>query len=437
VIPCRVPALPSQRRFFESKAKFKGFSGPIGSGKTYALCYQALMLATDSPGTLGLIGAPTYPMLRDVTIPTMLDILEAHRIPYTWRKQRHLLALHRSGSRAIFRPLENYERLRGTNLAWFGVDELTYCRREAWQRLEGRLREPRARRLCGFGVWTPNGFDWVYKRFIAPHTRLAEYEAVIAAPGENVFVLERTPDYYEVLKASYDELFFRQEALGEYLNVYAGRVYHAFDEANVAETLHNPVAPILWSLDFNVDPMVSLVCQEAGGRISVLEEIALHVATTYAMCERFEARTREAGWLEAWRRVNGGRPLELWVYGDAAGGARRTSASKTDYEQIKEYFRGRGEFELRWRVPSANPKVKDRVNSVNAMLRNVAGERRTLIHPRCKELITDLYEVAWKKGGQFDLEKDADRRRTHASDALGYLVWGDYRLGRFERQPRA
>jgi len=38
-------ALPSQRRFHESAARFKGFSGPIGSGKSQALCQEAIKLS--------------------------------------------------------------------------------------------------------------------------------------------------------------------------------------------------------------------------------------------------------------------------------------------------------------------------------------------------------------------------------------------------------
>jgi hypothetical protein len=52
--------LESQRRFHESKARFKGFSGPIGSGKSQALCQEALKLSYLNPGRTGLIGAPTY-----------------------------------------------------------------------------------------------------------------------------------------------------------------------------------------------------------------------------------------------------------------------------------------------------------------------------------------------------------------------------------------
>jgi hypothetical protein len=72
----------------------------------------------------------------------------------------------------LFRPLEYYDRLRGYNLAWFGIDELTYCKEGAWQVLQQCIRDPKATRLQGFASWTPKGFDWVYDRFISPATRL-------------------------------------------------------------------------------------------------------------------------------------------------------------------------------------------------------------------------------------------------------------------------
>jgi hypothetical protein len=78
------------------------------------------------------------------------------------------------------------------------------------------------------------------------------------------------------------------------------------------------------------------------------------------------------------------------VNGDATAKSRST-ASKIDYELITEYFRSRGQLKIRMDYPSKNPPVKDRVNSVNALLRNANGEIRTYVHPECKELITDFY----------------------------------------------
>lgn len=52
--------LASQQRFHDSQARFKGFSGPIGSGKSAALCHEAIKLSYVNAGRTGLIGAPTY-----------------------------------------------------------------------------------------------------------------------------------------------------------------------------------------------------------------------------------------------------------------------------------------------------------------------------------------------------------------------------------------
>jgi len=133
----------------------KVFSGPIGSGKSQALCQEAIRLSYLNAGRQGLIGAPTYPMLRDATLTSFLEVVGGSRIPYELNKSESVLVMKDTGSRIYFRAVDDFERLRGTNLAWFGLDELTYTPEESWLRLEGRLRDPLAKRLCGFAVWTP------------------------------------------------------------------------------------------------------------------------------------------------------------------------------------------------------------------------------------------------------------------------------------------
>jgi len=156
----RYDALPAQRRFHgDLITRFKGYSGPIGSGKSYALAYEALFLSLLNPGLLGLIGAPTYKMLEDSTRRSFFEVLDAEGIGFTFNKQENCVRLAATGSEIIFRSMENPDRLRGQNLAWFGLDELTYTREEAWTRILGRLRHPDAARLCGFAVWTPKGHD--------------------------------------------------------------------------------------------------------------------------------------------------------------------------------------------------------------------------------------------------------------------------------------
>jgi hypothetical protein len=148
------------------------------------------------------------------------------------------------------------------------------------------------------------------------------------------------------------------------------------------------------------------------------------------MCERFEDLSRP--FVDAYRLANG-RPLPVTVYGDATGQSRSTS-SKTDYDLIREYFRSRPDFNFAFDYPPSNPPVRDRVNSVNAMLRNAQGEIRTTVHPNCRELIMDFHEVCWKAGSSnFELDKTTDKLRTHVSDALGYLIWQVARINGFQR----
>lgn len=407
----RYEALPSQKRFHESPARFKGFSGPIGSGKSQALCQEAIRLTYRNPGRMGLVGAPTFPMLRDSTQATLFELLERSKIPFEHNKAENVLTMLDTGSRVVFRAVDDYERLRGTNLAWFGVDELTYTPEEAWLRLEGRLRDPAAAQLCGFAVWTPKGYDWVYRKFLAEP--VDGYEVVVAQAFENRHLLNKVPDFYERLKSSYDENLYRQEVLGQYLTLLGGLVYTAFRRTeHVTDLAVAPGAPLLWALDFNVDPMASVVAQVVGETVHVLDEIVLRHATTQEACEEFCRRFPR-------------HSQPVVVYGDASGNQRQTTGS-TDYEVIREHFRRHHGAPVTYKVPASNPPVRERVGLVNSKLRNAAGQAQLLVDRKCKELIKDFEQVSYKADSNL-IDKERDRRRTHVSDALGYMLWQECR----------
>lgn len=229
---------------------------------------------------------------------------------------------------------------------------------------------------------------------------------------ENRFLLDRVPDFYDRLKGSYDENFFRQEVLGQYLNSRGSLVYKAFTRQGnltMAEIDHH--SPVCWAVDFNVDPMSSVIAQVRGGKVYVLDEIVLQRATTQDACEAFEKKvgTPRAG---------------IVVYGDASGAAMQTTGF-SDYAVIRDFFRQRST-SVSYRVPTANPAVKERIGAVNAKLRNARGDIELLISPRCSELIADLEQVSYLENSM-QIDKNKDRRRTHTSDALGYLVHEEFR----------
>ena len=442
----RYSPLPSQLAFHRQLERFKGFSGPVGSGKSAALCAEAIRAAYANPGRTGLIGAPSLAMLRDSTCTALLQILAAAEVPHTYTRSDSCIVLTEPGARILLRSLDDYERLRGPNLAWFGVDELTYCQEEAWTRLEARLRDPEARTLSGFAAWTPKGFDWVHRRFIAspvtasPVTAsrplgsgcpIEGYGLTLAEPFENPHL---APGYYESLKRSYAAAFYEQEVKGAYLNVTSGRAYAAFDRAaHIAPQRYVPEVPLLWSLDFNVDPMSAVVCQrDAAGVLRVLDEIVMRRVTTIDACMEFIRRYPRA--------------THVTIFGDASGARMQTSGA-SDYEMLRRTLRQRSTAAARFQVPASNPPVRDRLAAVNAALRNAAGEIGIRIDPRCRELIADLEECKLLNGEEAHRAEGSvvrgsiidkrDARRTHVSDALGYLIWQQRPIERPGERPAA
>lgn len=379
----------------------------MGSGKSAALCFESLRQSYINRGRQAVLAAPTYAMLRDATLTALFSALEEQDIEFENRKSDGELTIVGARNVIFLRSLEEPERLRGTNLSWFGIDELSYARQEAWLRLEARLRDPRAERLCGFGVWTPQGHDWIYKRFI--QKPVAGYGCALAEPFENRFLLEKTPDYYEQLENSYDPRFYRQEVLGEYLNSRTERVYYCFNPAvHVTQQRYDPLKPLLWALDFNVAPMSSVILQWQNGRLAVIDEIVLDRATTEEACMEFENRYKahQAG---------------VDVFGDASGRNMHTTGM-SDYSLLQSFLHRAGFRKVRKRVPVSNPPVLSRVRKVNGVLTNAIGEVRLEVDPRCKELIEDFETVVFKPDSGV-IDKLRDLRRTHVSDALGYAIW--------------
>src|SRR4029077_19452737 len=103
--------------------------------------------------------------------------------------------------------------------------------------------------------------------------------------------------------------------------------YYAFDRVNnVKNYRFNPRMVLCWSLDFNMNPLCSVIMQVCEGMAVVLEELILADSNTLAACEEFLSRT------ENW---NPGFPLGVQVYGDSTGEQRHTSASRTDWQIVK------------------------------------------------------------------------------------------------------
>jgi len=283
--------------------------------------------------------------------------------------------------------------------------------KEAWPEvLRPALADKQGKALF---IGTPRGYDHFYDLYQAAQKQ-AEWAAFqfTTEEGGNVPAAELAAATHDL-----DEKTYRQEFQANFENLTGGLVYYAFDRTgNVEPQRYNPGLPLFWSLDFNINPMCSVIGQRDGERVYILDEIVLPDSNTETACLRFFER------VALWQRLT--RLREVHIYGDATGNGRNSAASRTDWQIVRDACQ-REPYRVSFHIGSKNPLVKDRVNCVNAMLHNRAGQRRLYIDPKCKELIQDFERVHWSKdsaGNSLVAIDKSDPGRTHVSDALGYMI---------------
>ena len=401
----------AQGQVFCSDKRFRVLVAGRRFGKTY-LALVELCQGAWGPGRLAWYVAPTYKQAKRIAWKPLKELTRSY---WAGRPNETDLSIQLiNGGTIALRGADNYDSLRGDGLDFLVLDEYATMAREAWSEvLRPALSDKQGRALF---IGTPQGFNHLYDLFEQAQTNISWGAFQFTTEqGGNVPVEE-----LESAARELDERTYRQEFQASFENVGSGMVYFGFDRAhNVAPVEYDPKQPLYWSLDFNMNPMCSVLAQKLpDGTVHVLDEMILSDSNTQAACEEFRQRT--SPWVRPFF------PMNVYVYGDATGDSRRTSASRTDWQLVKAFLgRYTDQYRAAVRVPSANPAVKDRVNCVNAMLRNHAGQRRALIHPRCKELIKDLEQVRWKNdphGNPLAEVDKSDPMRTHASDALGYFL---------------
>jgi len=101
------------------------------------------------------------------------------------------------------------------------------------------------------------------------------------------------------------------------------------------------------------------------------------------------------------------------MYPDPAGKARKSSAGgRTDISILQNAG-------FKVLVRNNHTPVRDRVNAVNAKLKNTNGTPSLFVDPKCKQIISSLERIVYKPGTSI-IDKDGDL--DHMADAVGYLV---------------
>lgn len=381
-----------QLEFIHSEENSVLFCGGLGSGKTFAGAVWAVYMATKYPHVQGMITANTHSQLRKATLTTLFGVLDHLNISYRYYINDSKVVIQ--GGAVIYAySMENYDNLRGVEVGWAWSDECAFYKEMAYQVLRGRIRDKRG--SCQWkGTTTPNGFNWLYDRFVANPPKSTR--VVYSRTMDNIDNLAES--YVDELTAQYDTKLAEQELDGRFVNLTSGKVYYGFDRLKNTTDFDQFNSHIFVGLDFNVDPLCGIFANIIGDKIYVFDELYLKDSNTIQAAK--EIRNRQPG-----RFVQ--------VVADSTGDRRKTSATNTDHEILRRH----GLEVLKFR----NPYVKDRVNNLNRLME----QGKIIIHPNCKKLILDLEQLVYD---------NKDENLSHISDALGYLAWHVFPLRRPKKQ---
>jgi len=411
----RLPLKPNQLKVFDSPARFRVLVAGRRFGKTYLALAEILRTALQPNRVIWYVGPNDHQTKRIVW-----DRLKSLTRRF-WAKtplETELRIDLTNGSRILVTGAFNPASLRGDGLDLIVLDEYASMKPAAWSEV---LRPALADRLGrALFIGTPQGRNHLYEQFEYAHND-ANWAAFQFTTAQGGLV---SPEEINASARELDPHSFAQEFNAEFVCASRHRVYYTFDRArHVIPILFEGEYPVVWSLDFNVNPMCMLLMQRVDDMVYVFDEIVLPHANTESACQAFLQRIEPI-----YKRIpSSQRPITVHVYGDASGNQKRTSASATDWAIVKQFFTmWVGTYRPVYRFSSANPAVRDRINCVNSRLRNAHdGEPRLLIDPKCRELVKDLEQVAWATDSTgavtSDLDK-SDRARTHCSDALGYFI---------------
>ena len=398
---------PGQRAFVDDQTtEIIGLSAGYGAGKTRALAAKSVTLAFANQGFIGCVMEPTGPLVRDIWQNDFETFLESYDIPYTFRASplpEYVLHLPGGDTKILCRSFENWSRIIGLNLAWVLADEIDTVTpsiaAKAFPKILGRLRAGNVRQFGAAS--TPEGFRWMWSTFGSEEAQQREDRKLIRMrSADNPYLPQ---DFIERLQANYDPSLLQAYLEGQFCNLTTGQVYGRFDRSKHVTTQIPDVSrePLRVGVDFNVGNMSAVIGVRLGENLLLIDEIS-GAHDTDAMAQEIQ------------RRADG---RQVYMYPDASGGNRSTNASRTDIQILESYgFSNQS--------PKANPPIRDRVASVQALLENGKGQVRLQVAANCKRTIECLELQSYTEAGI----PDKDAGYDHMNDALGYLVYRDFSM---------
>ncbi|NQZ53228.1 MAG: terminase [Piscirickettsiaceae bacterium] len=397
----RLALHPGQAEVFNYRSRFKVVVAGRRWGKTQ-LAKTAIVNAAKIQKRLIWYVAPTYRMAKQIMWQELLD-----SFPRKWVKKLNETSMTIwlvNGTIVELKGADKPDSLRGVGLHYVVLDEFQDMRAEVWS----LVLRPTLASTGGHALFigTPKSYNHLYEVWTLGQKDELRKAGMWASWQFPTIMSPFIPAAeIEAARADMDEKSFKQEFEASFETM-SGRVYHAFDRnLHVGRYDFNPTLPIWIGQDFNIDPMSTVILQpQLNGELWAVGELVLFGSNTEEVCNELERRF--------WRKLK-----QVTVYPDPAGGWTQHARGETDLD----IFREKGFKRIKHR--RKHPKIADRVNAVNRMLKSGNGDIKFKVDRGCKFLIDSLEQTIYKPG-----TRDVDKTMNieHSTDAIGYPIELEY-----------
>lgn len=467
--------LPWQADWMNSDEDIVCLVGGFASGKTFIASNWFVDRCMQFPRANHVLVGKDLPQLKRGTIATLRGTLDGRNLGYSYNSTSGEITLKNG---CIIKPLsaQNYLAFRSLEADTIWCDELADWGPSAEVAFT-RYLAPRLR-------YSPGGLQ--YSKVMKTQMRITTNPPM--STGHWLYTLVVKNRYCKCYNVSLRDNYLmedhagyidRQERSmspdlwpllidGQWGNAGTGNVYKGFSRkvhcVNPATPLPpiaiNPTRPLLWSLDFNVGLMCSVVAQHyVQGRVldpalTPNPLLPVSVLSDYTRLERPDYQRNLFYIIGELRIPNAGVPdvVEQFIarygdiakrngvilYGDAAGGGRSQQIAAAQSARsnwaiiVQELFREG--IQVDFRVQTQNPGVWDRINAVKSQLITKDGVGMFIDPDTAGYTIVDLESVSWRDDRN-EIDKDTNPLLTHLSDALGYMVWMERTLSAGEQPP--
>lgn len=396
-----------QRMVISDPRRFKVVVAGRRWGKTQTSKIAILTKATEPHRRIWYV-APTYTMARSILWEDLKAAIPREWIAAKGINETRMTIRLKNRTLIELKGADKPDTLRGVGLHYIILDECQDMKPDTWFKvLRPTLASTRGEVLF---IGTPKSFNWLYDLYMlgqrgevyldkSGRRRVNQWKSWQFPTITSPFI---PAEEIDAARADMDEKSFKQEFEASFETM-SGRVYYAFDRAiHLGDYLFNPRLPIWIGQDFNIDPMSSCIMQpQPNGEVWIIAECVLMGSNTQETADEIGRRYFR-------------HQSQVVFYPDPAGAYGSTRGrGASDIDILRDAGFRKHKFRRK------HPRVADRINAVNRMLKSAQGQVRLRVDRKCKHVITALEQVIYKPGSR---EVDKSMGIEHIADALGYCI---------------